>query len=134
MRASVLLLPLLLVISPGDGSTRCPQAAPPAEVWNPLRPWQHLPGEAPDSLRGAVPPTPLLASFVDGVPVVRVARDLLACPMPVAPVPLSHRLPAPVSRGPVSGDSAVPMPTQRSGCWNPLFSLARRVPGDSLIR
>ncbi len=39
------------------------------------------------------------------------------CPMPVAPAHTAGVAPMPVDRT----DTAVPMPTQRAGCTNPLF-------------
>jgi len=51
MRLSLLLLPSLLVISPGDGTGRRPAATATPEAWNPLRPWQHLSPDGRDTGR-----------------------------------------------------------------------------------
>lgn len=120
MRTSVLLLPLLLVISPGDGAPRHPAAPAPEEVWNPLRAWQHLPTDSVDTLRLRTTGERVVVTYVDGKPLLDVKRDLLACPMPVLVPPKQAALPAP-PRDSLRVDSAFSMPIAPSGCWNPLF-------------
>lgn len=136
MRVSVLLLPLLLVISPGDGHP-CKVASPaPEEAWNPLRPWQDLHGETRDTIRpraGTLGTLPTLMTFMDGRPLDSLAAERPTCRMPVLATPGDAKSPSPV--GPVrdsdQAGKAFAMPMVPSGCWNPLFSMMPRVQGDS---
>jgi hypothetical protein len=123
MRSSVLLLPLLLVISPGDGAPRHPVTPAPEEVWNPLRPWQHVPADSADTLRSRLVTGLTRNTVPDGKPVEAGKRNLLACPMPVH-VPSKPAVLPPLPMPPrdsLRADSAFAMPIVPSGCWNPLF-------------
>jgi len=127
MRSSVLVLPLLLLVSPGDGTSPRRTSAPLDEAWNPLRPWQRLVPDSADTARR----------------LATAWRELPACPMPVAPVPAESAAVHPETPELPPGSFRVfwdtldpasrsPMPIVRSGCWNPLFrSTAKVSPRDT---
>ena len=116
MRSSVLLLPVLLLVSPGDGTSPRRASPPPEAAWNPLRPWQRLSPDVDDTARRLLTPP----------------RELPACPMPVAPLAADSKPARPSTPAVPLGSFGVfwdsidragrfSMPIVRSGCWNPLF-------------
>ena len=118
MRSSVLVLPLLLLVSPGDGTSPRRASPPPDEAWNPLRTWQRMEADSGDTTRRG-------ATVPDKLP---------ACPMPVAPLPAEAEVTPskPTELPPGSfrafwnslhSESRPFMPIARSGCWNPLFKM-----------
>lgn len=132
MRLSLPLLLSLLVMSPGDGMGRRLAATPMPEVWNPLRPWQHLSPDSGDTGKRRM--TTLgrgLLVYQDGQQLALIQRDRPACPMLVVSLPDSESSRPRTAKRPrgsfrVFGDSIDPaarssMPIVRSGCWNPLF-------------
>lgn len=128
MRLSLLLLPPLLVISPGDGTGRRPAATAMPEAWNPLRPWQHLSPDGRDrgKRRMATLPGGVLVSR-DGKQMALSQRDRSACPMPVVPMPSDE-----VTFDSAASNTGFQMPITRWGCWNPVFTLPRRPARESV--
>ena len=121
MRLSLLLLPSLLVISPGDGTGRRPAATATPEAWNPLRPWPHLPPDRRDAgkPRAGTLPGGALATQA-GKQIALPQRDRSACPMPVVPMSSDQ-----VTFDSVTSEAGFQVPSTRWGCWNPVFTLPR---------